>query len=145
MNLKALRPALSAFLLMLTISMISTGLSFFVAPVCEDLGFGRGSFTLYYSLIVAAGAVSASFLGSWMNKKGVRGIIFLSAVWCSIGFVGFSLSGSLWMFWILGAAMGLLGNAHVGYGLRPVRHLYPGADRHAGGSGSVGGLYPGRV
>lgn len=54
MSLKTLRPAFSAFLLMLTISLISTSLSFFVAPVCADLGFGRGSFTLYYSLIVAA-------------------------------------------------------------------------------------------
>jgi MFS family permease len=110
MSLKTLRPAFSAFLLMLTISLISTGLSFFVTPVCEDLGFGRGSFTLYYSLIVAAGAVSASFLGSWMNRKGVRGIIFLSSVWCCAGLLGFSVSGSLWMFYILGAAMGLLGS-----------------------------------
>lgn len=42
-----LRPALSAFLLMLTMSLLSTALSFFVSPVCEDLLFGRGSFTLY--------------------------------------------------------------------------------------------------
>ena len=64
MTKNALRPAFSAFLLMLTISLMSTGLSFFVAPVCADLGFGRGSFTLYYSLIVAVGAVSASFLAT---------------------------------------------------------------------------------
>ena len=38
-------------MLMLTMSLLSTALSFFVAPVCADLGFGRGSFTLYYSLI----------------------------------------------------------------------------------------------
>lgn len=56
MTRNAIRPALSAFLLMLVMSLMSTGLSFFVAPVCADLGFGRGSFTLYYSLIVAAGA-----------------------------------------------------------------------------------------
>ena len=68
-----LRPALSAFVLMLTMSLLSTALSFFVSPVCEDLGFGRGSFTLYYSLMVAAGAVSASFLGNYMNKHGIRG------------------------------------------------------------------------
>ena len=110
MSLKTLRPALSAFLLMLTISLISTGLSFFVAPVCEDLGFGRGSFTLYYSLIVASGAVSASFLGSWMNKKGVRGVMFLSGLWVCAGLFGFSVSSSLWMFYILGAAMGLMGS-----------------------------------
>lgn len=62
MSRKHLRPAFAAFILMVTMSLLSTGLSFFVSPVCEDLGFGRGSFTLYYSLMVAAGAVSASFL-----------------------------------------------------------------------------------
>ena len=103
-----IRPAFSAFLLML-----STGLSFFVAPVCEDLGFGRGSFTLYYSLMVAAGAVSASFLGTYMNQHGVRGVILLSAVWCGAGFWGLSFSGKLWMFYILGGAMGLFGTTCV--------------------------------
>ena len=107
------RPALSAFLLMLTMSLLSTALSFFVVPVCEDLGFGRGSFTLYYSLMVAAGAVSASFLGTYMNKKGVRGVVLLSGVWCGIGFLGLSLSGQLWMFYLLGAAMGLFGSTCV--------------------------------
>lgn len=110
MTKNALRPAFSAFLLMLTMSLMSTGLSFFVAPVCADLGFGRGSFTLYYSLIVAAGAVSASFLGTWMNKHGPRSVIFLSALWCCAGFFGFSISKSLWMFYLLGAAMGLFGS-----------------------------------
>lgn len=66
MTFKAFRPASAALLLMVTINLFSTGLSFFVAPVCEDLGFGRGSFTLYYSLIVACGAVSASFLATPM-------------------------------------------------------------------------------
>lgn len=110
MTKNVLRPAFSAFLLMLTMSLMSTGLSFFVAPVCADLGFGRGSFTLYYSLIVAAGAISASFLGSWMNKHGARGVILLSALWCGAGFFGFSFSSSLWMFYLLGACMGLLGS-----------------------------------
>ena len=108
-----LRPALSAFLLMLTMSLLSTGLSFFVAPVCADLGFGRGSFSLYYSLMVAAGAISASFLGSYMNRNGVRGIILLSGIWCGVGFIGLSFSGALWMFYIVGAAMGFFGTTCV--------------------------------
>ena len=107
------RPALSAFLLTLTMSLLSTGLSFFVAPVCEDLGFGRGSFTLYYSLMVAAGAISASFLGTYMNKKGVRGVVLVSGIWCGLGLVGLSFSAQLWMFYILGAAMGLFGTTCV--------------------------------
>ena len=108
-----LRPALSAFLLMLTMSLISTALSFFVVPVCQDLGFGRGSFTLYYSLMVAAGAVSASFLGTYMNKHGCRGVAMVSAVWCGLGFLGLSFSSALWMFYGIGAAMGLFGSTCV--------------------------------
>lgn len=108
-----LRPALSAFLLMLTMSLLSTALSFFVAPVCEALGFGRGSFTLYYSLMVASGAVSASFLGTYMNKHGVRGVVLVSGIWCGLGFMGLSFSSALWMFYLLGAAMGLFGSTCV--------------------------------
>lgn len=107
------RPAASAFLLMVTMSLLSTALSFFVVPVCADLGFGRGSFTLYYSLMVAAGAVSASFLGTYMNKKGVRGVVLVSGIWCGLGFLGLSFSSQLWMFYILGAAMGLFGSTCV--------------------------------
>ncbi len=107
------RPAVSAFLLMVTMSLISTALSFFVVPVCSDLGFGRGSFTLYYSLMVAAGAVSASFLGTYMNKHGVRGVMVASGIWCGLGFLGLSLSSHLWMFYLLGAAMGLFGSTCV--------------------------------
>lgn len=110
MGKNQIRPALSAFLLMLTISLLSTGLSFFITPVCDEMGFGRGSFTLYYSLIVASGAVSASALGSYMNRHGVRGITFLSALWCCAGFFGFSMSSSLWMFYLIGSALGLLGS-----------------------------------
>lgn len=108
-----LRPALSAFLLMVTMSLLSTALSFFVAPVCEDLGFGRGSFTLYYSLMVAAGAFSASVLGNHMNKHGVRGVVLISAVWCCAGAWGLSFSSALWMFYIIGAAIGFFGTTCV--------------------------------
>lgn len=113
MEKKHLRPALSAFLLMLTMSLLSTGLSFFVGPVCDDLGFGRGSFTLYYSLMVAAGAVSASFLGTYMNQHGVRAVILVSGIWCGVGFLGLSFSSTLWMFYLVGAAMGFFGTTCV--------------------------------
>ena len=107
------RPALSAFLLMVTMSLLSTALSFFVAPVCEDLGFRRGSFTLYYSLMVAAGAVSASFLGTYMNQHGPRMVALVSGIWCGAGLLGLSFATQLWMFYILGAAMGLFGTTCV--------------------------------
>lgn len=113
MDKKHIRPAASAFLLMLTMSLLSTALSFFVGPVCEDLGFGRGTFTLYYSLMTATGAFSVSFLGQYMNKHGVRLIILISAIWCGVGFIGLSFCRALWAFYAVGALMGFFGTSCV--------------------------------
>lgn len=108
-----LRPAVAAFLLMLTMSLLSTGLSFFVAPVCAELGFGRGSFTLYYSLMVATGAVSISVLGDYMNKNGVKKIALIASVWGCVWLWAFSVSKSLWMFYGAGALLGFFGTSCV--------------------------------
>ena len=117
MEKNQLRPALAAFLLMMTMSLLSTALSFFVSPVCADLGFGRGSFTLYYSLMVAAGAVSASFLGTYMNKHGVRGVVLVSA---------------LWMFYVVGGLMGFVGSTCVYLAANViVQQSYSGANASA--------------
>jgi len=105
----SLRPSAAAFLLMMAMAVTTSALSFFVSPVCTDLGIGRGSFTLYYSLMTATGAVSTPFLGQYVNQKGVRGVVFLSALWCGCGLILFSFSQSLWMFYLVGAVMGLLG------------------------------------
>lgn len=106
-KLRGLRPFAAAFLLMMAMAVTTSALSFFVSPVCEALGFGRGSFTVYYSLMTAAGAVSTSFLGQYMNKHGVRKILLVSGFWCFGTLLLFSFSNSLQLFYLAGAAMGL--------------------------------------
>ena len=110
-KLNHLRPSAAAFLLMMAMATTTTALSFFVSPVCDDLGIGRGSFTVYYSLMTAAGAFSTSFLGQYINKNGVRNVMLLSSFWCFAGLMLFSFSGSLWMFYVVGAAIGLFGTS----------------------------------
>ena len=112
-KLKHYMPAAAAFLLMMAMALTTTALSFFVTPVCSELGIGRGSFTIYYSLMTASGAVSTSFLGQYINKKGVRGILLVCGVWVAAGLTLFSFSRQLWMFYLTGAAMGLLGTSCV--------------------------------
>lgn len=104
-------PAVSAFLLMMAMALTSTALSFFVTPVCADLGIGRGSFTIYYSLMTAAGALSNTFLGQYVNQKGVRGLILVSGFWVAAGLFLFSMSRTLWMFYAVAAALGLFGSS----------------------------------
>lgn len=110
---KELRPSIAAFLLMMAMALTTTALSFFVGPVCEALNLGRGSFTVYYSLMTASGAVAISFLGQIINKKGVRGVLTLSAFWIAAGHFGFSFSTELWMFYAVAALMGVFGTSCI--------------------------------
>ena len=108
---KELRPSIAAFALMVAMALTTTALSFFIGPVCEELDLGRGSFTIYYSLMTASGAFSIPFLGQIINKKGVRGILTVSAFWVAAGLFGFSLSTKLWMFYAVAAFMGIFGTS----------------------------------
>lgn len=101
-------PAAGAFALMMAMSLCTTALSFFNEPVSAELGVGRGSFTLYYSLLMATGAFSSPLVGQFVGKFGVRPVVGLSAVWCFLGFMLFSCSGSLWAFYLIAVCMGVL-------------------------------------
>lgn len=105
-KINSLRPSAAAFFLMMAMAITTSALSFFVSPVCAELGIGRGSFVLYYSIMTASGAVSTSFLGQYINRKGVRNVIFISAIWCFCGLMLFSFSSSLWMFYGVAVVMG---------------------------------------
>ena len=107
------RPAFAAFLLMMAMALTTTALSFFVEPVCDALGLGRGTFTVYYSLMTASGALAIPVLGQIIQKRGVRIVVAVSAFWVSLGFLTFSVSGRLWMFYAVGACMGIFGTACV--------------------------------
>ena len=107
------RPAFAAFLLMMAMALTTTALSFFVEPVCDALGIGRGTFTVYYSIMTASGTLAIPVLGQSIGKRGVRVVMAVSSVWVSAGFLAFSLSGTVWMFYIAGGCMGMFGTACV--------------------------------
>ena len=103
---KTYRAAVAAFLCMVSMALTSSCLSFFVQPVCQTLGVGRGSFALYYSLMTVTGAVANPFLGQFAGRKGSRKLILISAVWASTGFFLFSFATKLWMFYAVALLMG---------------------------------------
>ena len=110
-GIRQYRPALAAFLLMKAMALTTTGLSFFVGPVCTELGIGRGPFTVYYSIMTAAGTLAAPGLGQVIPRRGVGCVAAVSAVWTAAGLFGFSLCRELWMFYLAGALTGVFGTA----------------------------------
>ena len=75
------RPAAAAFLVMMAMAVTSSTLSFFLEPVCAQLGIGKGSFSLIFSLMTVSGALTNPILGRYAGKKGVRGILVVCAVY----------------------------------------------------------------
>jgi MFS family permease len=103
------RPAAAAFMTMMAMSLTSSTLSFFLEPVCGDLGIRRGSFSLIFSLMTVAGALTNPVLGQRAGKKGVRGILLVCAVWGCVSLNLLSLAQNLWMIYGAGFLLGLFG------------------------------------
>ena len=112
-QISKLRPAMATFLMMIAVSTTSTAISFLNQPVANQLQVGMGSFTLYYSLMVAAGALTTPFVGQLIHKLGAAKIVISTAVWGLICMFLFSVSNTLWMFYIVGILAGALGGSAI--------------------------------
>ena len=112
-KLSKLRPAIATFLMMIAVSTTSTAISFLNQPVSTELQVGMGSFTLYYSLMVAAGALTTPFVGRLIHKLGAVKIVIATAVWGLICMFLVSVSNSLWMFYVVGILAGALGGSAI--------------------------------
>jgi MFS family permease len=104
------RPAAAAFLAMMAMAVTSSTLSFFLEPVCMELGIGKGSFSLIFSLMTISGAVTNPILGRIAGKKGVRGILAVSALWGCGSLLLFSVAKQLWLVYLAGFLLGLFGS-----------------------------------
>jgi MFS family permease len=104
------RPAAAAFLAMMAMAVTSSTLSFFLEPVCGELGIGKGSFSLIFSLMTISGAITNPILGRFAGRKGVRGILAVSAVWGCGSLLLFSVAKALWMIYLAGFLLGIFGS-----------------------------------
>ena len=109
-TIKLYRPAVAAFLTMMAMALTSSTLSFFSAPVCEELGVGRGSFSLIFSLMTIGGALTNPVVGKRAGQKGVRAILLVCGLWGGGNLLLLSLAKNLWMIYGAGFLLGLLGS-----------------------------------
>lgn len=72
-------------LIMLTQLSISTNcFSLFIVPICNDLGFMRGQFSVAQSMISMGGVVAAIFSGKVFNRFGIVNTMRISAALAAI-------------------------------------------------------------
>lgn len=82
----------------------------FIKPVCEDLGFLRGEFTLYSSISTLICVILMPVFGTLLGRFGFRKVALTGAIVCGSTMIGFSFGSQLWYFYLLGAISGLFVN-----------------------------------
>ena len=88
----------------------------FVKPVCEDLGFERGTFTLYTTITSVLSMLPMLVFGELYRKKPrrIRLYIAIGGLTGCLVFFGYSLSSKLWHFYTLSAIYGCVATTLAG-------------------------------
>ena len=113
-KLSLYRPAAAAFLNMMAMAVTTSTLSFFLEPVCGQLGVGRGSFSLIFSLMTISCALSNPLLGQFAGRRGVRWILIAGGIWGCGSLLLFSLADTLWMVYLAAFLLGFFGTNCIG-------------------------------
>lgn len=82
-------------------------LSIFVKPVTESLGFDRGPFALYASIISLVAVATLPLYGELYRKTWFPQFMVASAVVCSAALFSYSFCASLPAFYVLSVILGL--------------------------------------
>lgn len=95
----------------------STGIGFhntagiFIRPVTEDLGFSRGEFTLFRTVIVILSALLLPLFGRFAAKYSIKKMVLIGTTINGLTLAAYSLGVHLWHFYLIAIVGGLVVNA----------------------------------
>ena len=104
-----------AFLCVFAFAGCSIGaFSLFVKHLQSDFGWGRGEIMLASSILFLGAGLAAPFVGSLVDRYGVRGVISIGALLAGLGFASLNLMhNNLWHFYgayvVIGLGMSAVG------------------------------------
>ena len=73
----------------------------FLKPLTEDLEVSRGLFSLLRSGEIVIGAAMSPFIGSWIDRFGVRWLMAGGALLAGTGFILLSRATAFWQFLLI--------------------------------------------
>lgn len=92
---------------------LSSTLSVFLKPLTEDLGVSRGLFSLLRSGEIIIGAMMSPFIGSWVDRYGVRWLMAGGALLAGMGFILLSQATAFWQFLLIRWLLVTTGGAFI--------------------------------
>lgn len=108
------------FIMAMPFAIIFLAHSIFLKPVTEALGFSATQFSLIFTIVAIATALTSPVMGKWLKKYDIRYVMAISGAIVSIGFGAFGLATKLWQFYILAAIVGV---SATGITQIPISHI----------------------
>lgn len=90
-----------------SLGLINNCAGLFYAPVCKDLGFEMGAFTLYRMLASISSALTLPLVAKCIQKFDVRIVISTAAVVYGMCNVGMGTFSELWQWYLVGTVQGI--------------------------------------
>lgn len=97
----------SFFIMAMPFAIIFLSHSIFLKPVTEALGFTATEFSLVFTIVAIATAITSPFMGNLIKKYDIRYIMAISGAVVSIAFGSLGFANELWQFYILSAIIGV--------------------------------------
>lgn len=88
------------------LGLVSNCAGVFFSPVCSDLGFEMGKFTLYRTLFTISQAITMPFVAKLFGKLDVRMIVSAAAVVLGAVSIFMGSFNELWQFYVFGIIQG---------------------------------------
>lgn len=85
----------------------SVSFGFFMDPVTSDLGFSRGAFSIYFSIVTIVGTVTLPIYGRIMPRVGSRKVVIVGGIWTGLCMAAFSVCSGLLAFYFVAVLVGL--------------------------------------
>lgn len=92
------------------IGIFTSTISVFVKPITDSLGFSRGKFTLYRTIISLLGAFLMPFYGRLIRRTSIKKTMLVSAVGLGLVTISYSFASQLWHFYGIALVNGVFVN-----------------------------------
>lgn len=113
-NVKKILVVIGGFLLMFNYGLYTSTIGYFTVPVTEALGISRAAFSSINSIQLFVGVICTPLLVKWLLPKiGQIKLILVAAVACAVGFIGFSISKNIMVFYVFAVLTGIFYVAHT--------------------------------
>lgn len=82
----------------------------YIAPVCAQMGFAKGEFTLYRTIVSLLGALLMPVFARLIRKMGVKKVMLIGLIGNALAYALYSFAGALWHFYLAAALEGIFTN-----------------------------------